>query len=94
MKQPMIDVAYEVLKETNGDLVFIDLFNAVCERNDLTESQKEDRIAQFYTDLSLDGRFVCMDNNSWDIKSRHRYEEVRKANLSDILIDDEMMMEE
>ena len=35
----------------------------------------EDNIAQFYTDLSLDGRFLNMSQNTWDLRSRHTYSE-------------------
>lgn len=39
------------------------------------QTQFEDNIAQFYTDLSLDGRFLNMSQNTWDLRSRHTYSE-------------------
>jgi len=37
----------------------------------LTPSQADNQIAQFYTDLSMDGRFFSLAGNRWDLKSRY-----------------------
>lgn len=94
MGQPMIDIAYDVLSNSKKAVVFIDLWNNVSEIKGLTQSQKEDKIAQFYTDLSLDGRFVNMEDNRWDLKSRHRLEEVKKVTAEELIDDEEDEIEE
>lgn len=88
-QQPMIDIAYDVLNNSKVAVVFIELFNNVSEIKGLTQTQKDDKIAQFYTDLSLDGRFVIMEDNKWDLKSRHRLEEVRKVSAEELIDDDD-----
>lgn len=93
MGQPMIEIAYEILTNQKKALVFGDLWNEVSEVKGLTQTQKEDKIAQFYTDLSLDGRFLLLDGNMWDLRIRHRFEEVKKVSVGE-LIDDEEYMEE
>ena len=69
MKKSMIEVAYQVLTNNNGSMPFVDLWK------DVNQTQFEDNIAQFYTDLSLDGRFLNMSQNTWDLRSRHTYSE-------------------
>ena len=75
MKKSMIEVAYQVLTNNNGSMPFVDLWKDVSQEMGFTQTQFEDNIAQFYTDLSLDGRFLNMSQNTWDLRSRHTYSE-------------------
>lgn len=51
------------------------------------KQQEEDNIAQFYSDISLDERFVSVGDNKWDLRSRHTYNEV-------VVDTDELIIEE
>lgn len=75
MKQSMTDVAYEVMSAYKKEVPFIELWTTVSAKLGLNETQFEDNIAQFYTDLSMDGRFLNMPKNNWDLRSRHTYSE-------------------
>ena len=75
MKKSMIEVAYQVLTNNNGSMPFVDLWKDVSQEMGFNQTQFEDNIAQFYTDLSLDGRFLNMSQNTWDLRSRHTYSE-------------------
>lgn len=75
MKKSMIEVAYQVLTNNNGSMPFVDLWKDVSQKMGFNQTQFEDNIAQFYTDLSLDGRFLNMSQNTWDLRSRHTYSE-------------------
>ena len=75
MKKSMIEVAYKVLTNNNEAMPFVDLWKDVSQEMGFTQTQFEDNIAQFYTDLSLDGRFLNMSQNTWDLRSRHTYSE-------------------
>ena len=59
----MIEVAYQVLTNNNGSMPFVDLWKDVSQEMGFNQTQFEDNIAQFYTDLSLDGRFLNMSQN-------------------------------
>ena len=71
----MIEVAYQVLTNNDGAMPFVDLWKDVSQEMGFSQTQFEDNIAQFYTDLSLDGRFLNMSQNTWDLRSRHTYSE-------------------
>ena len=88
MKKAMIDVAYDILSSKDKALTFIELWNEVCQIAGFTKQQEEDNIAQLYSDLSLDDRFVCVKDNKWDLRERHTYHEV-VVDTSDILIDED-----
>ena len=72
----MVDVAYSILKNEGSILSFTELFDKVAEKLELTESEKNDRISSFYTDISLDGRLVNVKDNKWDLRINQKYENV------------------
>lgn len=74
--ESMVDVAYSILKNERTILSFTELFDKVAEKLELTESEKNDRISSFYTDISLDGRLVNVKDNKWDLRVNQKYENV------------------
>ena len=71
------ETAFEVLTAANGTMTFAELYGKVAEIAEMSEEEKAARIGQFYTDISLDGRFVGLTDNTWDLRSRHTYDKVR-----------------
>lgn len=89
----MIDVAYELLSAKKKAVVFLKLWEEVCQMMAFTKQQEEDNIAQFYSDLSLDDRFVNVGENKWDLRERHTYHEV-VIDTEEILIDEDSDIDE
>lgn len=87
MSKPMVDIAYELLSKKKKAMTFLKIWEDIATIAGLSEQQKEDNIAQFYTDVSLDERFVHVGDNKWDLRSRHTYKEV-VINTSDLLIEE------
>lgn len=71
----MCNVAYEILKEVNEKVAFNALWNTVCEKLGISEEDKANLISNFYTQLTLDGRFMFLDENYWDLRANHTYDE-------------------
>ena len=71
MKKSMTETAYDILSKSEGPQSFIELWSSVVRDMGLTPSQADNQIAQFYTDLSMDGRFFSLAGNRWDLKSRY-----------------------
>lgn len=88
MKKSMVDVAYDLMSTKKKAIVFLKLWEEVCQVMAFTKQQEEDNIAQFYSDLSLDDRFVNVGENKWDLRERHTYHEV-VVDTEEILIDEE-----
>lgn len=84
----MIDVAYDQLSTKKKPITFLKIWEEVCQIMGFTQAQEEDNIAQFYSDLSLDERFVCVGENKWDLRERHTYHEV-VVDTDEILIDED-----
>ncbi len=91
MSARTIDVAYEYLKQAKHSVSFKDLWQEVRTQLNFDDEKAKRKIAQFYTDLSLDARFTALENNEWDLKSHHKFSEVfiDTANLIDEDTDEE-----
>lgn len=86
-RRPIIDVAFDLLTNHKGLLEFPKLWDLVCNSEGLSQLQREELIADFYTDLSVDARFVNLGENRWDLRSRHLFKEVY-IDTDAILVDD------
>ena len=84
--ESMIDVAFSVLTQADKILKFNELYDLVCEKIELTDEEKLDRISEFYTNLSLDGRFVTLGDNEWDLRSHQTYDKVH-IDMNDVYSD-------
>jgi DNA-directed RNA polymerase subunit delta len=82
----MVDVAYELLAASKKETSFADLYKAVVVELGMSEEEQKTRIGTFYTDLTLDGRFVALTDNGWDLRARHTYDKVH-IDVNDVYSD-------
>ncbi|WP_102026403.1 DNA-directed RNA polymerase subunit delta [Salirhabdus sp. Marseille-P4669] len=64
----MLEIAAEILFAEKKAINIHELYDMVAEKKGFTEEQKNENIAQFYTDLNVDGRFVTLGSNLWGLK--------------------------
>jgi len=64
----LVDIAYEILRETNRPHNFRELMDEIAALRNLSDEQKMGMIAQVYTEVNIDGRFVCLGDNTWGLK--------------------------
>lgn len=72
----MIDLAGQMLKDEKKPLTFYEIFDRVAELKGLTDDEKEQKIAQFYTEMNVDGRFLNVGENMWGLKRWYPVERV------------------
>lgn len=75
----LLDLAYDVILETDKEnlpISFHDLWEEVTKRANFEIEQIRGKIGRFYTDLSLDGRFVTLTDNFWDLRIHHTFDKV------------------
>lgn len=82
----MLECAFEAIGENDGEMSFFDIFEAVSKRLEMTDEEKEALIGSLYTNLTLDGRFVALTDNHWDLRSRHTYDKVH-IDVNDVYTD-------
>lgn len=68
---PYDDLAYTVLREKGKKMKTMDIFKAISDSLGLDERQYEDKIADFFTLLSTEKRFIQLPKGYWDLKENH-----------------------
>ena len=84
VSKSMTDVAYDYMSKKKRAVAFDKLWQDVSK----TTGISFDHIAEFYSDLTLDGRFVSLKDNKWDLKNRRKFSE-SQVDLSEIEVDDD-----
>jgi len=92
----LLDYGYDVLSASKDPVKFIDLFKKSVELSglELSETELKVRMSKFYTQLSLDGRFITLTDNFWDLRSRHVFEKVHLDMIDAYSDEDEEIDEE
>lgn len=76
LKRSMLEVGYELLDKKQGPQSFTKFWNEVSEVLGLDAEEAEEYISDFYTNLSLDERFVLLEDNHWDLRERQSFDKV------------------
>ena len=92
MPKSLLDLAYDYVMASKEQVSFKDLWAYVCKEAGLDEETAAKKVSYFYTNLLLDGRFVTLGENQWDLRSRHTFDKVHidmKDVYSDVEIEDD-----
>ncbi|AHI57634.1 hypothetical protein P344_01345 [Spiroplasma mirum ATCC 29335] len=75
----LLELVYEYLKKIKHSDTFENIWNAIAV-NDISVQghSKEDVIAELYTDLVLDNRFVLTSEGMWGLRELLKYDEIKK----------------
>lgn len=65
----MIEIAYEIMQEKKT-VSFSTLYSAICKKLGINEEDGKKKMGNFYTQLSLDGRFVALQGGKWSLRDR------------------------
>lgn len=74
------DITYKLLKENKKSMTTPDIFKNICKLLDYSEEDYQTKIGDYYTSLTIDKRFILLDNGEWDIRDHHSV---------DLLVEDE-----
>jgi DNA-directed RNA polymerase subunit delta len=69
VEMSMVEIAFEILQNEKQPIQFYDLVKQIAEIKGLSKTAVENRIAYFYTDMNIDGRFVSLGDNKWGLKT-------------------------
>ena len=82
------DIAKMYLQENKTTMNTAELFKNICSLLELSESEYEEKIADFFESLTTSKEFILLEDGKWDLKSNHKV----KVKIEDI--DDENSEEE
>ena len=71
----MLDIAYNYIDKAEKEVNFNDLWNYVVVACELSEEAAVAKLPRFYSNLMIDGRFITLGQNIWDLRSRHTFQE-------------------
>ncbi|AGM25779.1 DNA directed RNA polymerase subunit delta [Spiroplasma syrphidicola EA-1] len=76
----LLDLVYDYLKNSQQSDTFENIWNEIASKSDITVhgNSKEDIIAELYTDLVLDNRFVLTSEGMWALRELIKYDDIKK----------------
>ena len=81
------DITFYLLEE-QGKQNTAELFKSIVTLLELPSSTFEEKIGDYYTSLTTDKRFIMLEDGCWDLRSRHKFENVH-IDMNDIYNEDE-----
>jgi DNA-directed RNA polymerase subunit delta len=73
MPKSMLELAYEFIVSKKKAVTFKDIWQYIQKQTDEKESLQ---LGRFYKLITLDGRFVALGSNKWDLKERYTFKEL------------------
>ncbi len=101
MSKSLIDHAYDFVSKHKNSVNFKDIWEYVKKEAGLSEEEANKKVGQFFTNMMLDGRFITLGENEWDLRERHVFDKVHidmrdvysDVQTSDIDVEDEEEVE-
>ena len=86
MAKSLLDYAYDYVSGQSQQSKFEDIWAYCVEQAGLSKEEANNKVSRFYTNLMLDGRFVTLGENEWDLRVRHKFEKVH-IDMSEVYAD-------
>ena len=86
MSKSLLDLAYDYVSAQSQQSKFQDIWAYCVKEAGLSEEEANAKVSRFYTNLMLDGRFVTLGENEWDLRVRHKFEKVH-IDMSEVYSD-------
>lgn len=90
------DLTYKILGEAKKSMNTPTVFRMISDLLEYSDDEYAAKIGDYYTSLTIDKRFVLLENNEWDIRDRHAIELVLddEEEISEEVVDEEVIEEE
>ncbi|GED01530.1 DNA-directed RNA polymerase subunit delta [Bacillus atrophaeus] len=72
----LVEIAHEMFSDSKKPVPFQELLNEIASLLGVKKEDLGDRIAQFYTDLNIDGRFLALSDQTWGLRSWYPYDQL------------------
>ena len=86
MAKSLLDYAYDYVSGQSQQSKFEDIWAYCVKEAGLSKEEADNKVSRFYTNLMLDGRFVTLGENEWDLRIRHKFEKVH-IDMSEVYSD-------
>lgn len=75
----LVDISYEVLNRSNKAMSYREIFKDAANLKGLTDEELMELIPQVYTEMNLDGRFICISPGQWGLKKWYTTESIEES---------------
>lgn len=86
MAKSLLDYAYDYVSAQSQESKFADIWAYCVQESGISKEEADSRVSRFYTNLMLDGRFVTVGDNKWDLRTRQKFEKVH-IDMSEVYSD-------
>ena len=86
MEKSLLDYAFDFISSQKEPTPFEKIWEYVVSASGLSEEEANAKVSRFYTNLMLDGRFVTLGENLWDLRSSHTFDKVH-IDMKDVYSD-------
>lgn len=93
MPKSLLDHAFDFVSKSKEPVSFKDMWAYIVEQAGLDEETAASKVSRFYTNLMLDGRFVTLGENQWDLRERQTFDKVH-IDMKDVYSDVDEDIEE
>ncbi|WMT29442.1 DNA-directed RNA polymerase subunit delta [Bacillus aerius] len=74
----LVELAYEIFRDSKTPVTFSELIDEIVRLQGIQKSDLDDRLAQFYTDLNIDGRFISLGDQRWGLRSWYPVDQIEE----------------
>lgn len=74
----LVELAYEIFRDSKTPITFSELIDEMVRLQGIQKSDLDDRLAQFYTDLNIDGRFISLGDQRWGLRSWYPVDQIEE----------------
>lgn len=75
----LVDISYEVLNQSNKTMNYKEIFREAANLKGLTDAELMELVPQVYTEMNLDGRFICISPGNWGLKKWYTTEAIEES---------------
>jgi DNA-directed RNA polymerase subunit delta len=87
-EMPMVDLVHKILQSKGEPMLYRDLLQEVARLKGFSEEETMRYIAQLYTEINIDGRFVCVGRSLWGLKHWYPTEQTTDSAVAGNIKDD------
>lgn len=78
LEESFVDLTYALLEETKETKTFLELVAELQKLIGLTDEEMKTHLAQYYTDMNIDGRFLILGENRWGLREWYPVEQIEE----------------
>lgn len=78
LEESFVDLTYAILEETKETKTFLELVAELQKLIGLSEEEMKTHLAQYYTDMNIDGRFLILGENRWGLREWYPVEQIEE----------------